>query len=175
MGSDGGPHHVPGKCEIGLDTRTTADVPQLFSVLCSNPEIPSFGGAQRDIDSTRYQGKRVRVSGWLKVTGVETVVGSGTRPQSAPGEAGLFLGVGSPSGGIRRDRMSQRAIKGSTGWEYRDFVVDVPKDSRRLSIGFWMGGTGQLWVRDMQVEQVSKKVPVNFMQDGDPGFGLTLK
>jgi hypothetical protein len=169
----GGPHQVPGTCEVGLETDTSADGPQLFSVRCTNETVPSFGGGWRSFEADRYQGKRVRVSGWLKVTGVERVVN--TRYPAAPGEAGLYLGVGSPSGVFRQDRMPQRAIKGSTAWEYRDFVVDVPRDSKRLLIGFWMEGRGQVWVRDLQVEKVSKKVPVNFLQEDGPGFGLTLK
>jgi len=171
----GGPHHLPGKCEVGLETSTSADGPQLFSIRCTEPDTPSFGGAYKVVDSERYQGKRVRVSGWLKVTEVEAVVNPEMRPASSAGGAALMLVVVSQPGGQRRDWMSDRTIKGSTAWEYRDFVVDVPRDSRRFHVGFWMEGRGQVWVRDLQVEPVSRQVPVNFHTDDDPGFGLTLK
>jgi hypothetical protein len=168
-----GPHESPGRCEIGLDPETSADGPQLFSVRCTNRDVPSFGGAFMWLDTSRYQGKRVRISGWLKVTGVEPVVS--TRYPAAAGEAALYLALGSRSGGMRVDRMQPRALKGSTGWEFRDFVVDVPKDSQRSMFGFYLEGKGQLWVRDLKAEQVSKKVPVNFHQVDDPGIGVTLK
>jgi hypothetical protein len=73
------------------------------------------------------------------------------------------------------DRMQRGSLTGSSGWEYREFVVEVPKDSRRMLVGFWMEGKGQVWVRDLQVEVVSKKVPIDFHQDNAPGNGLTLK
>ena len=68
--------------------------------------------------------------------------------------------------------MQPRAVKGTTEWQYRDFVVDVPKDSRRSMLGFWMEGKGQLWVRDLKVETVSKKVPVNFHPDAAAGVAI---
>jgi hypothetical protein len=85
---------------------------------------------------------------------------------SAAGEASLFAAVVSPTSGIRRDRMSDQTIKGSTDWVYREFVADIPSDGRRIPVGFWMEGKGQLLVRDMQVEKVSKKVPPQF--PGEP-------
>ena len=174
MGSGGGgPHQLPGVCEHGVDSQSSADGPQLLSIRCTNESVPSFGGVWQGVAAARYQGKRVRVSGWVKVTNVEPVVNE--RYPAAPGEAGLYLGVRSPSKGLRQDRMSGRAIKGSTDWEYREFVVDIPKDSRALQIGFWMEGKGQVWARNMQVEKVSKKVPLNFHPAGDSDFGITLK
>lgn len=171
----GGPHRLPGRCEIGVDTQLTAKNPQLFSILCANGNVPSFGGASKDIDSRRFQGKRVRISAWLKVEGLEAVAGAAGGLPSAAGQASLFAAVGSPTTGIRRDRMSDQTITGSTDWVYREFVADVPRDGRRISIGFWLEGKGQLWVRDMQIEKVSKKVPLSFQGQLDPGFGVTVK
>jgi hypothetical protein len=176
-GGGGGPHQLPGVCEHGVDSQSSEDGPQLLSIRCTNESVPSFGGVWQGVAAARYQGKRVRVSGWVKVTDVERV--ENARYPAAPGEAGLYLGVGSPSKGMRQDRMSARSIngtiKGSTDWEYREFVVDIPKDSRQLQIGFWMEGKGQVWARNMQVEKVSKKMPLNFHPVGDSGFGITLK
>jgi hypothetical protein len=105
-------------------------------------------------------------SGWLKAAGIEGV----TTPQYAgvAGEAGLWIGVGSPRNGVRTDRMQNRAISGSGDWEYRDFVVDVPQDNRQIMVGYWMQGKGQLWVRDYKIEEVPTTVPVNFLVN-DPG------
>jgi hypothetical protein len=177
MGSGGGgPHQLPGVCEHGVDSQSSDDYPQLLSIRCTNESVPSFGGVWQGVAATNYQGKRVKVSGWVKVTGVVRV--ENARYPAAPGEAGLYLGVRSPSKGLQQDRMSARStngtIKGSTDWEYREFVVDVPKDSRALQIGFWMEGKGQVWARGMQVETVSKKVPLNFQPVGAE-FGITLK
>jgi hypothetical protein len=31
-----------------------------------------------------------------------------------------------------------------------------------MMVGFWMQGTGQVWIRDLKVEEVSTAVPLNF-------------
>jgi hypothetical protein len=173
MMGNGGPHRLPGRCDAGLDTAASAGDSRLFSIRCANDIIPSFGGAQLSFEPSDYLGKRVRVSGWLKVTDVQDVVIPGF--PAAIGSAGLWLGVGSQADGLRMDRMQRGSLKGSSDWEYREFVVDVPRDSRRMLVGFWMEGKGQVWVRDLQVEAVSRKVPINFHQDNAPGNGLTLK
>jgi hypothetical protein len=58
--------------------------------------------------------------------------------------------------------MENRTIKGSTDWETRDFVVDIPDDARNLMAGYWMQGQGQVWMRDLKVEEVPLTVAVNF-------------
>lgn len=173
MMANGGPHRLPGRCDAGVDTAASDDGPRQFSIRCTNDIIPSFGGAQLSFDPEDYLGKRVRVSGWLKVRDVQAVANPGF--PAATGSASLWLGVGSQADGLRMDRMQRGSLTGSSGWEYREFVVEVPKDSRRMLVGFWMEGKGQVWVRDLQVEVVSKKVPIDFHQDNAPGNGLTLK
>jgi hypothetical protein len=80
----------------------------------------------------------------------------------AVGEAGLWIGVGSPQEGLRASRMPERTLKGSTGWEIHDFVVDVPADANQLQAGYWMQGKGQFLMRDLKVEQVPLTVAVNW-------------
>lgn len=156
---NGGPQALPGSCEIGVDSQKSVEAPQ-YSVRCTSTVLPSFGGARESVESMRHRGKRVRVSAWLMVSGVESVPNA--QYPGAVGEAGLWIGVGSARNGLRTDRMPDRTMKGSTGWEQRDFVVDVPEDSTQLSVGFWMQGKGQVWMRDVKVEEVASTVPVNF-------------
>jgi uncharacterized protein (DUF2237 family) len=93
------------------------------------------------------------------------------------GQAGLWIGVGSPSKGTRSDRMESRAISGTTDWQYLDFVVDVPADNRQMMVGFWMQGRGETWARDFTIEEVPASVAVNFLvedPDRDTGPDLSL-
>jgi len=166
MSGDGGPEGLPGTCEIGVDSGKSTPDRQVYSVRCTNDGVPSFGGARNTVRTASFRSKRVRVSAWLMASGIQGV----SSPQYAgvAGEGGMWLGVGSPRNGMRSDRMQGRAIKGSTDWEYRDFVVDVPDDNNQMFIGYWMQGKGQLWVRDFKIEEVSTTVPVNFLV-ADPG------
>jgi hypothetical protein len=172
---NGGPLALPGSCDIGVDSQKSFQGKQLYSIRCTNNVLPSFGGARQSIaDAARFRGKRVRVSAWLMASGIEAVA----NPQypGAAGEGGLWLGVGSARQGQRTDRMQDRAIKGSTDWELRDFVVDIPEDNDLLQVGYWMQGKGQIWMRDVTVEEVPNTVAVNFpgnlAREKGPDFSL---
>ena len=161
MTGNGGPLALPGTCDIGVDSGLAEPKRQVYSVRCDSNMLPSFGGGNTYVQTANYRGRRVRVSAWLKASGIEAVA----TPQYAgvTGEAGLWIGVGSQKDGMRMDRMQNRGISGSTDWEYRDFVVDVPQDNRQIMVGYWMQGKGQLWVRDYKIEEVPATVPVNFL------------
>lgn len=158
---NGGPEALPGRCEMGLDGQLSSEGRMPYSVRCQNTVLPSFGGAHHTARTAQYAGKRVRVSGWLKAS----AIGGVATPQYShvPGRAGLWLAVGSARSGVRMDRMENRGITGSTEWEMRDFVVDVPVDNSQMFIGFWMQGTGQVWARDFKIEEVPGTVPVSFL------------
>jgi hypothetical protein len=69
--------------------------------------------------------------------------------------------------------MQDRTIKGSADWQQRDFVVDVPEDSNMIMVGFWMQGKGQVWMRDMNVEEVANTVALTpFSSDQGPDLSL---
>ncbi len=165
----GGPLQLPGECEVGVDGPLAAAGEPNLSILCANGE-PSFGGHYQSFESAPYLGKRVRFSAWLMVEGIEDIEG-------VEGGAGLWIAV--PMGnGPMVDRMADRALKGWTSWEYRDFVVDVPAEGGVwMHIGFWAQGRGQMWVRDLNLEIVPDTVPVNLSPETDavPGPRLQLE
>ena len=156
---NGGPLALPGRCELGVDMARESPA-RLYSVRCANASLPSFGGARYAIQTAQYRGKRVRVSASLMLAGVDAV--ETAQHGRVQGEAGLWLGVGSPSLGMRMDRMADRTLGGTTDWERRDFVVDVPQDNNQMMVGFWMQGKGQVWARDFRIEEVPATVPVSF-------------
>jgi hypothetical protein len=157
---NGGPNTLPGRCDLGIDSQKAGDGSPSYSVRCANAALPSFGGAQMSFDVQPYRGKRVRVSAQIMASGVESVADA--RYPNAVGEAGLWIAVGALRDGLKSDRMENRTIKGSTGWEIRDFVVDMPNDVSQLQVGYWMQGKGQIWMRDLKVEEVPLTVAVNF-------------
>lgn len=172
---NGGPLALPGHCEAGTDPGDPAAGTPVYSVRCGNKVLPSFGGARTTLDLAAWRGKRIRVSAELKVAEVAPV----PNPQypDVPGEAGLWIGVITPGEGQRADRMQDRTIKGTTGWVARDFVVDIPEHARQVQAGYWMQGIGQVWMRNLKVEEVPGTVPVNFTrtatrQDVLPNFSF---
>jgi hypothetical protein len=172
---NGGALALPGSCDLGIDTQKSVDGKRVYGVRCTSSTVASFGGAYEVFETARFRGKRIRVSAWLQASGIEGL----TTPQYAavPAEAGLWLALGSASKGFRIDRMQDRTITGSTDWVQRDFVVDVPEDNNNVFLGFWMQGKGQLWARDLTIEEVPLTVALNtFTGDAQkpPGPDLSL-
>jgi hypothetical protein len=158
---NGGPLALPGRCDTGMDSQKFADIPPLHSVRCTSAVLPSWGGAYKtDIDFAALRGKRVRISASLRGEGIEKVATA--QYSHIDGEGGLWIALGTPRDGLMTNRMQERAIRGTTGWEARDFVVDVPADANQLMAGYWMQGKGQMWVRDLKVEEVPLTVAVNW-------------
>jgi hypothetical protein len=174
LGGNGGPLTLPGRCDVGMDSQKFADLPPVYAVRCLNTAVPSWGMAYTTaFDVAQYRGKRVRVSGLLMAGGIERV----PNPQYSQidGEAGLWIALGTPGDGLGSTRMQDRAIRGSTGWETRDFVVDVPADANQLLVGFWMQGKGQFWMRDLNVQEVPLTVAVNWdRKAANPGAEVDL-
>ncbi len=169
---NGGPMALPGSCEIGTDSQKSENGQPLPSVRCTNATLPSFGGARYSIPSEGYRGKRVRVSGWLMTSNIEDM--STAQYAKVTGEAGLWIGIGSLGRGTRADRMPDRTLKGSTGWEQREFVVDVPVDNGQIQVGFWMQGKGQVWMRDIKIEEVPATVALTTFSTDVEGPDLSL-
>jgi hypothetical protein len=174
FGGNGGPLTLPGRCDVGMDSQKFADLPPVYAVRCLNTAVPSWGMAYTTaFDVAQYRGKRLRLSGLLMAAGIEKV----PNPQYShvDGEAGLWIALGTPRDGLSTNRMQDRAIRGSTGWETRDFVVDVPVDANQLLVGFWMQGKGQFWMRDLKVEEVPLTVKVNWDRKApNPGAEVDL-
>lgn len=106
-----------------------------------------FGGLMQTISSEAYAGQRVRMSGWMKT-------------ENASKSGNLWLRVDSEArSGVQFDNMADRAPKGTTDWQEYSIVVDVPKDARSLSYGFFLGGNGKMWVSGTKIEAVGMEVP----------------
>ncbi len=95
-----------------------------------------------------YQGKRVRVSVYLKTDSVERA-------------AGINLIIYGPKGWVAaQDDMSDRAIVGTTDWQRYDTVADVPADARVILFGVVLKGGGTLWWDDFKLEIVGNDVAI---------------
>ena len=160
-----GADNMPGSCAVGIDADLAAAGQPNMSIDCPGDEA-GFGGVRQAFEASPYWGKRVRFSAWIMVEGANDIDG-----YEAGG--GLWIGVPSPEGPMY-NRMEERALKGYTSWEYRDFVVDIPEGGQFINIGFWLGGQGQLWIRDLEFEVVPGSVPVNLSYEQDEALGPNL-
>ena len=106
-----------------------------------------FGTVMQMFKANSFLGKRLKLTGSAKSEGVEDW-------------AGLWMRVDGPANKVVSfDNMSDRPIRGTTGWTKYQVVLDVPDDSVNIAFGLLLKGTGQVWMADNYLEIVSLNVP----------------
>jgi hypothetical protein len=107
-----------------------------------------FGTIMQNFIPEDYLGKRVRLTGYIKTADVKTWAAMWFRIDGDPREKTLGF-----------DNMQNRAIKGTTGWQKYEIVLEVPTDSKYIAYGVLLDGTGSVWLDNLSFEVVSKDVP----------------
>lgn len=133
----------------GVDrVQTWAGQPSAF-VKSVESNIDGFGGMMQMASAEQFVGKRVRLSGWAKTE------------DANDGGGHLWFRVDGqqPGRSLQFDNMDNRPIKGTTNWQQYSVVLDVPKDASALAYGFFVQGTGQMWLSGAKMEEVGSDVP----------------
>ncbi|MBV8729863.1 MAG: AraC family transcriptional regulator, partial [Acidobacteriia bacterium] len=117
-----------------------------------NPPVGGgFGTLMQSFNAKQYNGQRVRFSAYVKSEAVQNW-------------AGLWMRVDKVTNDKRQvvafDNMQDRAIKGTTGWQHYEVVLDVPDDSTLIALGILVDGSGTVWLNSGSFEVVSKSIPV---------------
>lgn len=107
----------------------------------------------QSIRADAYRGRRIRLSGYLKTIGVNE------------GTAVLFMRVDGDGVVQTSDYMQNRPVMLTTDWTRQEIVVDVPQDAIGFTYGFMLGGSGQAWLDDVQLDVVGDEVATT----GQPG------
>ena len=98
-----------------------------------------------------YSGKRVRYSGWLCC---ENLLGSAT----------IWLRAESKNEMVAFHNLetlrTNGALKATTGWSYREIVLDIPAQARTLSFGFYLNGPGEARFSGLDLQIVGIDVPL---------------
>jgi hypothetical protein len=68
--------------------------------------------------------------------------------------------AGTLQGPVAFDNMQNRAIKGTTGWQYYAVVLDIPVDATGLAYGVLLAGSGTIWLSSTKFEVVGSDVPI---------------
>jgi hypothetical protein len=98
--------------------------------------------------SERYNGKRVRFSGYVKTYMVSEWAGLWMRIDTASKQSYAF------------DDMEDRPVSGTVDWTRLEVVLDVPDNAVTIYFGLHMFGRGQVWLDDCKFEIVGNEVPV---------------
>lgn len=113
------------------------------------PEPEGFVTLMRWIDAAPYRGERLRLSAWVA-------------PREVERKASLWMRVDHPDGrrALAFDNMTDRPIRGTSGWRRHEIVLDVSNVADRIFYGAILDGPGSLRVDDFRIERVGPEVPV---------------
>lgn len=109
-----------------------------------------FGTMMQSFRAEEYKGKRLKMSCYLK----------SEKALSCAAWCRVDNAAGDP---VQFDNMSNRAITGTTDWNYYVIVLDVPKESESIHFGVLLSGGGKVWADGFKFEVVDEKTPLTNM------------
>ena len=98
------------------------------------------------VRADKYQGQRIRLSGYIKTAHIS-------------GMASLYMQVeDAKAATLTMDNGFPRMIMGDNDWQKFAVVLDVPANAHAIIFGALIGGIGQMWFDDLQIEVVGQDV-----------------
>ncbi len=142
--------------EIGLDP-TSIHNGHRPAIIRSKKTIGDNAGGFATLMQTcladSYVGKRVKLRAQIKAVNCEGAVTVWLRADSE--NAGKHLAFDN-----METRKTNGPLKGTTGWETRSIVLDIPQEAVRLAYGFYIRGPGTGYAANFSIETVGPEVSV---------------
>ncbi len=153
-----------GNFAIGIDKQEKRSGASSAYIESLTGKRKDFGNLMQSFVATKYLGKRLRMTAWVKSKLTDGTAQLWVRVDgnwdSEKGKRGCF------------DNMDDRPIRGQTDWTQYSLVVDVPKTSSKIWIGLMLVGAGKVWLDDVAVEPVGKDVPLTGAYTGSKQYGI---
>ncbi len=137
--------------DIGTAVAEGKDGKNCATIQSKEKKIRGFATLMQTASATKYLGKRLKMSGYLKVQDVKKYAGFWLRLDSY-NEKSKYKMLGF-------DNMSNRKINGNIGWTKYEIVLDVPAETSKIAYGALLAGTGKIWFDDITFEIVDETVP----------------
>lgn len=116
-----------------------------------------FGTLMQIVDARPHIGERMRLSAFIRASGVKIGAALWMRVDSVDGEVLSF------------DNMSRRGlIRGDQSWQQVEIILDVPPKSKAISFGVLLKGEGMIWIDDVSLEPVAG-------QNATTGFKVQMR
>ena len=152
---------TPADFDMGTD-HSVAHAGKSSGYLRSKVAKPAgFGTLMQMCKAEEFQGKRVRLSAWIKAENVRSW-------------AGLWMRVdgNEPNHMLAFDNMQSRPIKGTSDWRQYAIVLDVAPEAKDIAFGILLNGPGAVWLDEVSFEVVDRSVPTT---GTGPGADLAAK
>lgn len=137
----------PNGYDVTIDTETKLSGASSVC-LSQSPSATNhkFGTIVQAVSASKFSGKKLRFSGYVKTRDVTS-------------HAGLWLRVDSSERGtVAFDNMQRRPITGTNDWYKYEIVLDIPEDGAMINFGALLAGDGKIWIDDLSFEIVTDAV-----------------
>jgi hypothetical protein len=153
----------PAEYEVGVDAEQAHQGHASAFLKSKKLNVDGFGTLMQLITAEQYRGNKARLSGLVK-------------SEEVSGWAGLWMRVDKGTETIAIDNMQNQPIKGTTGWQRNEVVLEVPKDATRVAFGILLNGPGQVWLNSTKLEIVGSGVPTTNLNENQlPGQPVNLE
>ncbi len=115
----------------------------------------TFGGVGQSFSAENYRGKKVRISAFIRTEGVDG------------GYAGLWFRVDKGKDMLVLDNMSDRGVRGTSGWLAYECVIHVDAEATGIVFGALLTGTGKMYADKFKVEVVPEDTPTTNVISGN--------
>jgi hypothetical protein len=145
----------PASYEVGTDSQAVYN--HLPSAYLKSTETVTggFGTLMQNFNAGKYAGKRLRLSAFVKSENVQNW-------------AGLWMRVDKGSQSVAFDNMQDRSIKGTSGWQQYEVVLDVSREATGIFFGVLLSGSGSVWLNNVKFEVVGADVPTTGISRKQP-------
>lgn len=138
----------PQSYNMGIDKGTAQDGKNAATIKSNTKKVKGFGTLMQSCTATKYLGKRIKMTGYVK-------------SEEVKGWAGLWLRVDPAATGAKPlgfDNMGDRPIKKTTDWKKYEIILDVPANANNLAYGALLVRQGQIWFSNINFEIVDDTV-----------------
>jgi hypothetical protein len=147
----------PSDYETAVDAQTVYNGKPSAYLKSKKPSIEGFGTLMQNFKADQYLGKRVRFNAFVKSEGLQDWAGLWMRVDKGSGADTKMLAF---------DNMMDRPIKGTTGWQNYEVVLDVGPDASGIFFGILLSGTGSVWINSADFQIVPTTIPVTGGKSG---------
>ncbi|MEO0573679.1 MAG: hypothetical protein AAF039_18410 [Bacteroidota bacterium] len=137
----------PENYEVGIDKTEAVNGQKSAFLLSDSALSEQFGTLMQSVGAKEYQGKKIRMTGFIKSENVKDWSGMWLRIDDYSGVSSTYF-----------DNMEDRPIKGNTDWTEYEILMDVPKDGYSMNFGVLLVGQGKVWLDDVKFEIIGESM-----------------
>jgi hypothetical protein len=138
----------PDAYEIRCDDVFTDCAVPILRTRAFKSEPLGMGSLTHTESAASWRGRRVELKAELRSGVVD-------------GWAGLWMRIDGPDGKVLAfDNMQNRALRGTTSFQWFSVVLDVPVEAERVTFGVLLHGPGAVFIRELVFEEVDVDVSI---------------